>query len=185
MNVSAPDRQTTLQHQDVVLRVLKDTDVPAIARLLNNKKIWDNVRDYIPHPYTEQDGKEFVQFTQAENPPLTFAITYQGEFCGVIGLVKLVNEQRHVAEIGYWLGEPFWGKGIMSQALELITAYAFEQLKLIRIQTIVFEYNVGSMRVLEKCGYIKEGICRKAIIKNEELYDAHTFAIVNNKLIKQ
>jgi RimJ/RimL family protein N-acetyltransferase len=103
----------------------------------------------------------------------------------VIGLVKLVNEQRHVAEIGYWLGEPFWGKGIMSQALELITAYAFEQLKLIRIQTIVFEYNVGSMRVLEKCGYIKEGICRKAIIKNEELYDAHTFAIVNNKLIKQ
>ncbi|EAY30332.1 acetyltransferase [Microscilla marina ATCC 23134] len=180
MNNDTPNRETILQSDEVILRVLTSSDVPDIARLMNNKNIWDNVRDYIPHPYTEQDGQAFVDATQTENPPLTFAITHQEALCGVIGLVRLVNEQRHVAELGYWLGEPYWGKNIMTKALKLTTDYAFQQLGIIRLQTIVFEYNTGSMRVLEKCGYTREAVCKKAIIKNENIWDAHTFALVQS-----
>lgn len=178
MENTTANRQTTLQKDKVLLRTLHEDDAAILAELANNKKIWDNVRDYIPNPYTLKDGKEFIEMTQKENPPLTFAITYEGNFCGVIGLVGLTDIHRKTAEIGYWLGEPYWGKNIMTTALQLITNYGLHQLGFIRIQTLVFEYNTNSMRVLEKCGYVKEGIFRKAIIKNDKIWDEHRFGIV-------
>lgn len=159
----------------VTLRRLNNKDKEALATLANNKKIWDNLRDYIPHPYGEKDALEFIKRTRQENPPQNFAIEYKNQFCGVIGVLLQEGIYRKTAEIGYWIGEPFWGQGIATKAVRLATAYGFRELKLVRIHASIFEYNAGSMRVLEKNGYEKEGVFKKAIIKNDKIWDAHRY----------
>lgn len=164
----------------IALRRLTPEDAPTLAHLLNNKKIWDNLRDMIPHPYTESDGAFFVGLTQQENPPLTFGITHNGALCGVIGFLPLSDIYRFTAEIGYWIGEPFWGKGIATQAVQLATTYGFDTLGLNRIHTGVMAHNPGSMRALEKNGYQLEGIFRKNIFKNGVFVDEYRYAIVRS-----
>lgn len=178
MKSQLPTQLTVLQKGDILLRALDKSDAPVIASLINNKKIWDNIRDYIPHPYTLENALEFIDNTQKEAPTVTFAITYQGQIAGVIGLVPLTDVYKKTASLGYWLGEPFWGKGIATVALKLLTHYGLYQLGFIRMETTVFEYNPASMRVLEKNGYLKEGIFRKAIFKNEQIWDEHRYGIV-------
>jgi RimJ/RimL family protein N-acetyltransferase len=110
---------------------------------------------------------------------MVFAIDCNGELCGLIGLILQKDVYRKSAEIGYWIGEPFWGKGIATKAVELITAYAFEELKLIRIFAGAFQYNVGSMCVLANNGFLKEGILQKAIFKNGKFWNEHRYAKLN------
>lgn len=165
-----------LQEGPVKLRSLAMSDKQNLAALANNKKVWDNLRDYMPYPYSESDAADFIQLTAKEDPTVTFAIEYVDELCGVIGLVPQQDVYRKTAEIGYWLGEPFWGKGIASAAIKLITTYGFQQADLIRIHTGVFEYNTGSMRVLEKNGFKKEGIFKCSVIKNGKIWDEHRYA---------
>ena len=163
----------------IVLRPPAAGDIIPIATLANNKKVWDNLRDYFPHPYSEGDAESFINFIKNENPPVTFAIDYNGQFCGMISLVPQRDVYRKTAEIGYWLGEPFWGKGIMTTAIRLITEYGFSQsFDFIRLYAGVFEYNRASMRVLEKNGYRKEGISQKNIFKNGKIYDEHRFYLL-------
>ncbi len=162
----------------VYIRPLRASDALPMASLLNNKKIWDNLRDYIPYPYHVDDASFFIHLTSTETPTKTFAIVADDAFCGVIGLVSQQDVHRKTAEIGYWLGEPFWGQGIASQAVALVTQYGFEQLELLRIYAGVFAYNHASKRVLEKNGYQLEGIARKALIKNNQVWDEYRYAIV-------
>jgi len=164
-----------LQYQEIELRQLTDADKSVMARLANNKKVWDNLRDLMPHPYTEEDAQFFISFTSHQRPTLDFAILYRNEFCGVIGLGPQHDVYRKTAEVGYWLGEPYWGKGIATKAVQLITAYGFNQLGLARIHAGIFEYNPASMRVLEKNGFVKEGVFRKNILKNDQLWDEHRY----------
>ena len=166
-----------LREDDIILRRLIDSDQQSLATLANNKSIWDNVRDYLPCPYTIDDARAFINLTKLEQIPMTFAIEDKGEFCGVTGLTGLSDVYKMTAEIGYWIGEPFWNKGIATTAVKLITVYGLESLNFIRIHTGVFEYNIGSMRVLEKNGYVKEGIFKKSIFKNEKIWDEHRFSI--------
>ena len=163
---------------NVVLRRLIEDDRPSLAFLANNKKIWDNVRDYLPYPYTENDAESFINLTMQESIPMTFAIEYLGQFCGVIGLTGLSDVYKKTAEIGYWIGEPFWNKGIATTAVKLITSYGLQSLDFVRIHTGVFEYNIGSMRALEKNGYAKEGVFKKSIFKNEKIWDEHRYSII-------
>ena len=102
------------------------------------------------------------------------------QFCGIIGLIIQEDVYAKTAEIGYWLGEQFWGKGIMTKAVELMTEYGFGKLKLVRIYTGIFEYNITSMKVLEKNGYVKEGIFKKAIYKNRKTWDEHRYCKLNS-----
>jgi [ribosomal protein S5]-alanine N-acetyltransferase len=162
----------------ISLRQLQPADKPILAQLANNKKIWDNLRDYIPFPYTENDAEYFIQLTRQENPAVTFGIEYNTRLCGVIGLVPQKDVYRKSAEIGYWIGEPYWQKGIATVAVKLITRYGFNDLELIRIFTSVFEYNPASMKVLEKNGYIKEAVSQKAVVKNGEVWNEHRYAKV-------
>lgn len=163
----------------VNLRRLTLSDAPEIARLINNRKIWDNLRDFIPNPYGVQDGEFFVNLTQKENPPQTFGIVVdETHLCGVIGLVIQQDVHRFSAEIGYWIGEEYWGKGIGTKAIHLMVDYGFNELSLNRIFSGVFEYNQPSMRILEKCGFVKEGILKKAVFKNGNFYDEHRYAIL-------
>jgi len=165
----------------IELRPLKLSDKTQLAKLANNKNIWDNLRDFIPYPYEETDAEFFINSTKEEEPKQTFGIEYKGELSGVIGLVIQKDVYKKSAEIGYWIGEPFWGNGIATKAVELITEYGFNKLGLNRIYSGVFEYNVASMKVLEKNGYEKEGIFKNAILKNDEICDEHRFFKLNEK----
>ena len=165
-----------LQYENIILRSLTDDDATALARLANNKKIFDNMRDALPHPYTLDDAIFFINLTKQENPQVSFAIEFKGAFCGMIGLIPQKDVYRLTAEIGYWLGEPFWGKGIITKAAAMVTEYGFNELGLIRIHTGIFEHNLASMKVLEKNGYKKECVFEKSVIKNGEILNEHRYA---------
>lgn len=165
----------------VSIRSFQRDDADAIARLANNKKIWDNLRDYMPYPYTLKDAHDFIEMKLAITPTFDFAIIYEDDFVGVIGGNGQNDIYRHSAEIGYWLGEPYWGKGIASEAVKLIVEYAFNELDIKRLFTSVFDYNPASMKVLEKAGFQREGIAVKSIIKNDAYHNEVKFGLVNPK----
>lgn len=170
-----------LTDNELTLREFRDTDAGQLAALCNNKKIWDNVRDYLPFPYSESNANEFIRCCQGENPRTTFAIAYNGQFAGTIGLVPQLDVYRLTAEIGYWLGEPFWGKGITTRAVKLMVDYGFNTLKLVRIFTGVFGFNKASQRVLEKAGFTLECIAEKAVFKNNTIVSEYRYAILNDR----
>lgn len=160
----------------VTLRKFSPDDQVVVASLCNNKNIWDNVRDYFPSPYTEQDALEFIQTCQQEDPQTTFAIEYRGELAGCIGLIKKTDVYRLGAELGYWIGEPYQGLGIATEAVKMITEYGFGQLGLVRIYSCVFDFNKASQKVLEKAGFKLEGIFKKSIVKNGRICDEYRYA---------
>lgn len=164
---------------NITLREFRDADIKELAELCNNKNVWDNLRDYIPFPYTENDAKEFIYLCKNESPLQTFAIEFNEKFVGSIGLVKQPDIYKLTAEIGYWIGEPHWGKGIATKAVRLITEYGFNKLKLVRIYTGVFDYNKASQRVLEKSGFKMECIFEKSIFKNNKIYDEYRYGLIN------
>jgi len=164
-----------LNYQVIKLRPLKIADKFQLAQLANNKKIYDNVRDHFPYPYNEDDAKAFITSTIAEDPKQNFGIAYEGNICGAIGLILQKDVYRKSAEMGYWVGEPYWGKGFATKAVELITEYGFDKLNLLRIYAGVFDFNIASMKVLEKNGFKKEGIFRDAVLKNGRICDEHRY----------
>jgi len=165
------------QTQQFLLRRIKPQDRDQLAKIANNRKIWLNLRDQFPHPYSMQDADSYINMVIDEQPHFSFAIDLNGKFAGMIGIVGLNDVYKHTAEIGYWLGEPYWGHGIMTKACRIITKYALEDFAFTRIQAGIFEYNVASMKVLEKCGYTKECISRKSITKDAKIIDEHRYAI--------
>ena len=169
-----------MKNPDVKLRSLQTSDKYQIASLANNKKIWDNVRDGLNHPYTLENAEDFIQRQALSDAEEVFAIESNGSVCGLIGLILQKDVYRNSAEIGYWLGEPYWAKGIATIAVGKIVRVAFDDLKLVRVYASAFEYNMGSMRVLEKNGFLKEGIAKKAVYKNDKYWDEHRYALLNS-----
>lgn len=167
----------SLSDGTIVLRHFTNNDIEVLALLANNKNIWDCVRDFLPHPYTTDDARFFIDHCIAENPQLTFAIEYQQQLCGCIGLTLQNDIYRYSAELGYWIGEPFWNKGIATHAVKIITAYGFEQLGKNRIYSGIFDFNKASQRVLEKSGFLLEGILKKSVMKNNVFLDEYRYAI--------
>lgn len=165
-----------LKEGNIILRPLRDNDATILAQLANNRKIWINVRDLLPSPYSIDDANNFISLSQNENPQMSFAIEFNNQFCGMVGLAAQSDVYKRTAEIGYWIGEPYWNKGIATIAVKLLTAYGFDQLDFIRIHTGVFEYNIGSMKVLTKNGYEKDGVFKKSILKDGKIYDEHRFS---------
>ncbi len=170
-----------LQTNNVILRNLRHDDIPRLAELANNKKISINLRDGFPNPYTIEDAESFIKMINKQNPKTTFAIEYKGEYVGNIGLILGTDVYKKSAEIGYFLGEPYWNKGIMTKAVDLITEYGFNQFDIVRIYTGVFEYNLSSQRVLEKCGFTKEAVFIKAVYKGDKLWDEIRYAKNKNE----
>jgi RimJ/RimL family protein N-acetyltransferase len=166
----------------VRLRPLLPSDASRLAQLANNEKVAINLRDAFPHPYTLKDAEEFIARVNAMDPPTIFAIIYNDEHVGNIGLARLSDAYRMTAEVGYFIGEPYWGKGIATEALRQVTEFGFRELGLARIHTGVFEYNPASMRVLEKCGFERDGLFRKAVLKNGKLWDEVRYSILNFEL---
>jgi RimJ/RimL family protein N-acetyltransferase len=163
--------------EGVVLRPLREQDLAIMASLADNPKIWNNLLDVFPHPYGLADAHAFFDRLEVSLGPLrTFAITVELRFAGVIGFDPLPDVHRMGANIGYWLGEPYWGRGIATAALRTLTAYAFATFPLERLQAEVFAWNLASARVLEKSGYTLEGRTRRSIVKGARVSDGLLYA---------
>ncbi len=142
-----------IEGPDFILRPWSRSDLAELVRLAGNKKIFDNLRDLFPHPYTSRDAELWLEFVeQNNNPPRFFAIETSGRFAGSIGVEFKTDIYRKNAEIGYWLGEPFWNRNIMSRAIILVTRYVFTNFDIIRVFAEPFADNAGSCRALEKAG---------------------------------
>lgn len=163
---------------DATLRPWRLGDEPALVRYANNARIAAQLRDIFPHPYTPADAREWVDRAAAQEPQTNFAIARGEEAIGGIGLVLLPDIGRRSAEIGYWLGEPFWGQGIATRAVAAVTAWGFASFDLVRISAAVFEGNTASRRVLEKAGYALEARLKRAATKNGRTFDLFVYASV-------
>lgn len=157
------------------LRRWQKGDEASLTMYANNYHIWRNVRDAFPYPYTLNDAYRWIKVCEAEKLPTVFAIEINNEAVGAVGLTLQQDIFRKNAEIGYWLGEPFWSKGIMSEALKEMTDYAFRQFDIHRLYAGVFEYNTASMRVLEKAGFSLEAVLRQSICKEDKIWDDYIF----------
>lgn len=166
----------------VTLREFREEDAAIITQIANNAKIASNLRDGFPYPYTIADARKFIENAQSQHLQSLFAIEFEGNYVGNIGLTPGVDVYRKSAEIGYFIGEKYWGKGITTRAVKLIIHYGFHDLGLVRIDTGIFDDNKASMRVLEKCGFHKEAIFEKAIFKNGKIIDEHRYAKINPNL---
>jgi len=170
--------------QSCTIRPFAAEDAVAIQRYANNRMIWINLRDIFPHPYTLQDAHAFLGFVSKEEPKTTFAIATETEAIGCIGL-RLGNDVHHkTAELGYWLGEPFWGRGIMSEAVAEFTSWAFKAFDLQRIFAEPFAGNTASVRVLERAGFVCEGRMRANVIKDGKILDSFIYARARDDLAK-
>ena len=155
------------------------SDCESLARHADNIRIWSNVRDVFPHPYTPNDAVVFISSVISKpRPAVDRAIDINGEAVGGIGLVMQQDVERISAEIGYWLSENFWNKGIMTEAVKQMAEYAFTCFPLSKLFAPVYEHNLASMKVLEKAGFEKEGVLKKAAIKNGIVIDLHYYGLI-------
>ena len=158
------------------VRPFRNTDARSIAAHADNRRVWINLRDRFPHPYTLADARAFIRHARRAVPPTRFAVAVEGAAVGGIGFMLHGDVERVSAEIGYWLGEPFWGRGIMTEALVAVTAYALRTHHLTRVYAVPFAWNPASFRVLEKAGYTLEGRMRKSAIKDGRVVDQMLYA---------
>ena len=162
------------------IRKWKETDAPALAAALNNRKVLDNLRDGLPYPYTEADALKYIKAMLAadENEIFDFGITVDDVVIGSVDVFRQKNIYRRTAELGYYLAEPYWGKGCMTEAVRQACAYVFENSDILRIYAEAFDYNTGSCRVLEKNGFQLEGVLRQNAVKNGRVLDMKLYAKV-------
>jgi ribosomal-protein-alanine N-acetyltransferase len=167
-----------------VLRHWRFDDVPALARQANDRRIWLGLRDAFPHPYSEDDGRRFIAMATTMAPPSHFAIEVADTVAGGIGYVPKEDVERIGAEVGYWLGVEFWGRGIAAAALRTMTRYAFAaHPDLRRLWAVPYASNSASARVLEKAGYRREGTLRQSAIKDGRVVDQWMYAILRDEPI--
>ena len=160
------------------------SDATDLAAALSNKKIQDNLRDGLPYPYTEQDGTDYISamLSADENEIFAFAITVDEKLVGSIGIFRQGNIHRQTAELGYYIAEDYWGRGIMTEAVRQICRYVFAKSDIIRIYAEPFAYNAASCRVLEKAGFQYEGTLRSNAVKNGEIIDMKMYSLLKTEI---
>jgi RimJ/RimL family protein N-acetyltransferase len=160
------------------LRPWAAADLASLVRHANNRNISRQLRDVFPYPYSEDDGRAFLAMTARVSPPTALAIEVDGHAVGGAGVTPRSGNERRSAEIGYWLGEAYWGHGIGPEALTLMTRYAIAAFDLVRLEALAITSNTRSCRTLEKAGYVLEGRTRKSFLKDGELHDQFCYAWV-------
>lgn len=160
------------------LRPWRRGDEARLVELADNTNVSRYMSDVFPSPYRMDDALAWIALNEADRSRVHFALEVDGELAGGIGVEPQAAEQRIAAEIGYWLGEPYWGRGIMTSAVRTLTQHAFETLPLRRIWAGIYHPNLASQRVLEKAGYTREAVLRNAIIKQGEIYDKIIYSVV-------
>ena len=165
-----------------ILREWQMSDAASLAENANNINIWNNLRDYFPHPYSEDDGKQFIKTAlEKSKPAVDFAIIIDGKAVGGIGILLQKDVERISAEIGYWLGENYWNKGIMTEVIKEMVNYVFTHFPLQKIYATPFDFNIASQKVLQKAGFEREAILKQAAIKNGKIIDLHYYSLLKSK----
>jgi ribosomal-protein-alanine N-acetyltransferase len=159
-----------------IIRNFLSEDAASLAKHANNSKIWINLRDHFPHPYSLEDAEKFISMVNLVDPVTNYAIEVDNECVGAIGFILGKDFYARTAELGYWLGEEYWNKGIMTKAVNLFTNFIFDYFDIIRIQASVFDWNPASGKVLSKAGFELEARLRKNILKNGTVVDELIFA---------
>jgi ribosomal-protein-alanine N-acetyltransferase len=165
-----------------VVRSWRPGDEDSLARHANDRGVWLNLRDRFPHPYTRPDAEQWVRFASGRTPETAFAIALDGQAVGGIGIELHDDIERCAAEIGYWLGRAFWGRGLATAAVRGLTDHAFRTHALTRVFAVPFADNAASIRVLEKAGYCCEGRLRRAAVKDGQVRDQAVYAVTDEDL---
>jgi len=168
---------------DNFIRSFEPSDKEALVKYANNRNVSRLLRDQFPFPYTKSDAKTWIKYACNQHPETNFVIANEEEMIGSIGINLKEDVHKYSAEIGYWLGEPFWNKGIASEAVKIITEFAFKNFLLNRIYANVFEGNDASEKVLQKAGYIKEATLRQAVFKGGNFLDQYIYAVIKEDFL--
>jgi RimJ/RimL family protein N-acetyltransferase len=172
-----------LTGEKCVVRAWRTSDVPDLLLHANDIEVARQLRDRFPHPYTRAHADAFLRHVLSNatsDAPSNLAIIVDGRAAGDIGFVRGTDVERFSAEIGYWLGQQYWGRGIVTEALTLVTEYAFQKQNLLRLFALPFANNAGSIRVLEKAGYEREGLLRRSSVKFGEPRDQLLYSRIND-----
>jgi ribosomal-protein-alanine N-acetyltransferase len=153
-------------------------DVESLVKYANNYNVSKFLRDSFPFPYTKADAQKWIDFVIKNPGSLFFAIADSKELIGAIGAVPYEDVHRYTAEVGFWLAEPFWNKGILSEALKFFCSYLFSNYDFNRLTANVFEGNEPSKRVLEKNGFILEGTLKNGVYKENKFLDLHIYGLL-------
>lgn len=164
---------------NIKIRKWNIEDAGKLAAALSNKKVLDNLRDGLPYPYTEKDAEDYINAMLNSDPNSTFAyaVDVDGAAVGSIGAFRQENIHFRTAELGYYLDERYWGKGIMTEAVRQLCEKIFDETDILRIYAEPFAYNIGSRRVLEKAGFQLEGILRNNAVKNGRVLDMAMYSL--------
>ena len=160
------------------IRSWRPEDAQPLVCHADNVNVWRNLRDRFPHPYTREEAQWWLTHAVSSEPETDFAIVFGGEAVGGIGFTLGSDVERHSAEVGYWLGETLWGRGIATAALRAATPWAISMFGLRRVFAVPFSDNIGSIRVLEKAAFVKEGVMRCAAVKDGQIKDQVLYAFV-------
>lgn len=163
------------------IRSFHRSDVPSMTKHANNPNVSAYLRDAFPYPYTRRDARIWVEAALSQDVESHFAIATSEELIGSIGFHPQEDVHRRSAELGYWLGETFWRRGIASAAVPVMVTYAFERFDLLRIFAYVFEGNVASEKVLEKAGFVCEGVLRQSVYKQGRMLDQKLYALLRDE----
>ena len=169
---------------DCRIRKWDPADAKDLSAVISNAKIHDNLRDGLPYPYTEQDGLDFISamLSADANETFAFAITTEGKVIGSIGVFRQGNIHRRTAELGYYIAEAYWGKGLMTKAVRQICRYVFDNSDILRIYAEPFAFNAASCRVLEKAGFQYEGTLRSNAVKNGNVIDMKMYSLLKSEV---
>lgn len=167
-----------IRRKGYLIRSWQPDDEASLAAELNNIAIWNNIRDAVPYPYTLDDAREYIASTRQKPYPQDFAIEIDGKAVGGIGFVPQTDVERFNAEIGYWIGETYWNRGILSDAVGVLADYIFRHTALVRLYAHIYEHNRASMRVLGKAGFRKVGVMQQAAFKNDRFIDIHVYELL-------
>ncbi|PZS99202.1 GNAT family N-acetyltransferase [Stenotrophomonas maltophilia] len=163
------------------LRPWHPDDLESLLRNANDPDVSRGLRDRFPYPYTRADGEAFLAGRVLTPGTLNLAIEIDGHACGSVGAQQGSAERGHMAELGYWLGQAYWGQGLMTRVVGLFAPWVMDELRLFRLQAGVVDFNLGSARVLEKNGFQEEGVDRCAVYKRGVLHDLRRFARVRTQ----
>jgi RimJ/RimL family protein N-acetyltransferase len=165
-----------LRASECTVRSYRVGDAASLARHGNNRRVWENLRDRFPHPFTESDGAAYITRVLAADDETSFAIDVSGAAVGGISLHPGSDIERSGAEVGYWIGEELWNRGIATAAIELVTEHAFSARGLVRVFAVPFTTNAASCRALEKAGFQREGLMRQSALKDGRTLDQYLYA---------
>ena len=167
-----------LQFNGYKIREFQNDDVESLVKQDNNAEVSKYMRDSFPYPYTKENAVEWINFFKKSYSSLFFAITDENELIGGIGAVPQTDVHRFSAEVGFWLGQSHWNKRIISKALPLFCNYLFTNFSFNRIFANVFEGNEASRKILEKTGFVLEGIQRKSVFKNNKFVNHYIYGLL-------